>query len=414
MPRTELKTSPELSIKLDDPVASHYPGETVTGEIIRRIHTVSTRAWITIRLYGRTKSKLTIRRNNGNNTTTHHYRGRFNLFGPGEICQKVYDGPVHIPPGGGPQTWRFALIIPTGPSPRSVKMENLQDRSFLPLNDADIAASSLPPTFAFESAGWRERFHCFVEYYLEAEFRQENSSHIAKAAVPIPIPTASIPYPFEKFDLNTRKYPGCIKSQRLIPGMENAELSFRQKTQKLFGSSKVPQFSFSVQVDYPTTIQMQNPNPISFKIRIVPDRARTSDVILDVPQTIKLTSLSMEIEATTSIICDATFSARTANATEKHNFANRVPLLGNRSPITISPDPDAKALDLGALLELSLHPQHASVGGRALPQFGRLYPSFVTYNIKHSHRLRWQLILEAAGESAKFTGEQAVSILAAS
>ncbi|KIN03532.1 hypothetical protein OIDMADRAFT_117635 [Oidiodendron maius Zn] len=413
MPRTGLQTSPELSIKLDGPVASHYPGETLTGEIIRRIHTVSTRAWITIRLYGRTKSKLTIRRNNGSSTTTHHYRGRFNLFAPDEICQKVHDGPVHIPPGGGPQTWRFALIVPTAPSPRSVKMGNIQGRSFLPLNDADIAASSLPSTFAFETARWRERFHCFVEYYLEAEFRQENSSHITKAIVPIPIQTASIPYPFEKFDLNTRKYSACFKTQRLIPGMENTELSFGQTMQKLFGSSKVPQFGFSVQVDYPTIIQMQNPNPISFKIRIIPDRIRTSNVILDVPQTIRLTSLSMEIQATTSIICDATFSSRTASATEKYNFAGQGTILGG-SPITISPDPDAKALDLGALLELSLHPQHANARGRALHRFGQLYPSFVTYNIKHSHRLRWQLILEAAGESEKFTGEQAVSILAAS
>ena len=291
---------------------------------------------------------------------------------------------------------------------------NNQDYSYLPLNAEYIATSLLPSCFAFENLGWGPTFQGFVEYYLEAEFRQENVTHLSTATLPIVVLASSAPDPFKTFDLKTRTHPDCIKTQRLIPGMEDAELSFRQKTQKLFGSSKVPQFSFSVQVDCPTVIQMQNTIPIPFKIRIIPDRRRTSDIIVDVPQTIVLTSLTMKLEATTSVICDGSFSPHTASGTQNHHFGDKGTVLGLRSPITIPSDPDAKALDVGAFLELSLHPQHASVRGKSLHPFAQVYPSFITFNIKHSHRLRWDLILEMVGESLKVSGEQAISILAAS
>ena len=97
-----------------------------------------------------------------------------------------------------------------------------------------------------------------------------------------------MPYPLADFDLKTRIYPACIRTQRLIPGMENAELSFRQKTQKLLGSSKVPLLWYNVHVDYPAVIQLENPIPIPFKVRVVINRQRTSDIIVDVPQKIEL------------------------------------------------------------------------------------------------------------------------------
>jgi hypothetical protein len=414
MPITEVEATQELAIQLENRLASYSPGDAIAGRVVRKTHTVSTRGWVTIRLFGRAKSKLTIRRNNGNNTTTHHYRGRFNFFAPNGTCQKIFDGPVHIPPDGSLQEWPFTLVIPTGPSPSSVKAGNLQDRSFLPLDVGTIAASSLPSSFAFSNHRWREQFHCFVEYYLEAEFRQEKKSQLSRATLPIVVLATSSTYPFESFDLKARTYSGCIQTQRLIPGLESAELSFRQRTQKWFGSSKVPKFSFSIQVDCPAVIQLQNPNPIPFRIRIVPDRKQSSESLVDLPQTLALTSLYMQIEATTSIICDASFSPRTASGSGTYAFAPKGSVLGIRKPITIESGADSKALDLGALLGLSLHPQHANARGKPLPQFGKIYPSFVTYNIKHSHRLRWELSLETAGEVMKITGEQSVSILAAS
>lgn len=412
MPKTGPSGSPELTIKLDANRLCYNPGDTIIGGVSRNVLTVSTRAWVTVRLYGRAKSKLTVRRSNGNSTTTHHYRGRFNLLAQTETCQQLFDGPVHIPPNSNAKIWPFAITIPTSPCAHAVKSGNAQDRSFLPLNDGVIAASSLPSSFMFEKDGYHKQFHGFVEYYLEAGFRQENSNHLSKATLPLTVLETPSPYPFQNFDLKSRESYHCIKTQRLVPGMENADLTFHQKAQKFFSSSKVPQYAFSVKVDYPTIIQMQNPNPISFKISIVPNREQTSDIIVDVPQTITIATLSMELQATTSIICDGTFSSKTASGTIKHPFGF---LVGHRSsPITITPGPDTKELDLGALAGLSLHPRQAYARGQPLQAFSLVYPSFVTYNIKHYHHLKWDLVLKAAGESVKVSGLFPVSILAAS
>lgn len=414
MPKTRVEASNELGIQLDHHQASFRPGDIITGAVIRKIHTVSTRARVTVKLYGRVKSKLTKHRHNGNGRTTDHYRGRFNLIAQNELPHKIFDGPVHIPPAGNPQMWNFSLHIPMGPSPSAVKTGNSQDRSYLPLTDEAITVSSLPSSFAFERAGWNEEIECFVEYYIDAELWQENTTHLSKASLPITVLEAPIPYPMQTIDLKTGTYSGCFKSQRLVPGMEDAELTFHQRMQKLFGSSKVAQFGFYVQVDYPTTIQMQHPSPIPFKVRVVSDRGRTSDIIADVPQTINITSLNIQIEATTSIICEGTFSSKTASGTRMYDFAEKGTMLGVRSPIAISADANSKPLDLGALLELSLHPNHANARGKPLYSFGVLYPSFVTYSIKHSHRLKWELGLQAAGESTSISGCHPVCILAAS
>jgi hypothetical protein len=119
----------------------------------------------------------------------------------------------------------------------------------------------------------------------------------------------------------------------------------------------------------------------------------------------------MELHATTSVKCGA---SKTANGTHKHHFADKGTVLGLQSPITLPSDPDAEALDVGAFLALSLHPQHAYARGKPLHRFGPISPSFITYNIKHSHELRWELTLEVAGESITIIGQQPVFVLAAS
>ena len=412
MPKTERKATPELAIELDENLATYCPGDTIIGGVVRKVHTVSTRAWVTIKLHGRAKSKLIERRGDGSS----YYRGRFHFFNLNKTGQTLFDGPVHIPPGGDPQVWPFALTIPTRPFPGAVKQGNIQDRSYLPLTDEAIAASSLPSSFAFDNKSSSLNFHAFVEYYLEAAFREEKDSSPTTATLLIILRADSTPYPLTTFNLISRIHPGYIKTQHLIPGMESTELSFHQKTQRFFGSSKVPQFSFSVYIDSPTVLQMQNPIPIPFKIRIVPNREQTSDIIADVPQTIMLTSLTMELKATTRIMCEGHMGPHTASGTKEYNFAPEGTVLGLNNPINIplSSDSETTALDVGAFLGLSLDYRCAKSRGKQLRQFGNLYPSFVTYNIRHSHQLSWELILEVAGEKTKIFGLQPVSILGAS
>lgn len=422
MPQTFSKSGPELAIRLESQSIYNNPGDTIIGTVVRKEPTVSPKALVTIKLYGRAKSKDTVRQGN----TSREYSGCFNLLSEGDIFEKLFEGPVHIPPEGGAQSWPFALTIPMAPSPRSVISWHTKEYSYLPLDAATIAASSLPASFAAIDCGWGD-VQAYVEYYLEAQFRQETHSaaqflshsavpHVStsNATLPILLQGDSLPYPLEDFRLQKRIFPGSIKSQHLVPGMENSELSFHQQMRQFLGSSKVPEFHFNVHVEYPGVIQLQNPNPIPFKIHIVPDRERTSDILKDISYTLEITSLTMAIISGTSIICSGGSSPHRAYDSNKHKFAKKKTVLGLPDSINIQSGSDSKAFDIGASLDLNLLSEHVTVRGKKMDRFRRIVPSFITYNIKHSHQLKWELDLELSGESTRITSQMPVSVLAAS
>jgi hypothetical protein len=68
----------------------------------------------------------------------------------------------------------------------------------------------------------------------------------------------------------------------------------------------------------------------------------------------------------------------------------------------------AVALDLGSLLNLSMANAPIRHGG-----FFKLllYPSFTTYNIKHTHQLRWELKLTVAGKSTMVSNVMDVTLV---
>lgn len=409
MPRTALKSSPALAIELEDPKSSYLPDDIILGRVTRHAHTVSPECWVTIKLFGRAKSKLTV--NNGQNRNV--YRCRFNLF---ETHEQLFHGPVHVPPDGDPQTWPFAIAIPKGPSSRLVSKSHEQKYSNLSLKQEDIETQSLPPAFYFLSDSWgAKKFHGYVEYYLEAEIRLSGSGGTTSiATLPIFVRPPSSPIPITDFDLKSRAYRGLIKTQRLVPGMEDAELSFKQKTQKFFRTSKVPEFNYLLQVDYPMVIQLGNPNTIPFKIRLLPNRERTSDIIQDVPQRVTLTGLTMELRSTTAVRCAGLFTSHDADKTVKQPI-HLEQIMAGVGPIVIPSSFGEEAIDLGALLDLRLDSRVPHAMGRRLSPFeSPLEPTFTTYNIKHSHTLKWEVTISVAGETTSESREYPITILAPS
>lgn len=406
MPITRRKATPELAIYLEKTPTSFSPGDTLVGAVVRTAHIVSTRAWVTIKLYGRAKSELTEDSGDCGPPSI----ADFKFFSPNDTCQDLFDGPMHIPPEGGRQTWQFALTIPKRQSPRSVKAGHTDNNSYLPLTDDAITASPLPSSFLFNSVDMHgQPNHCYVEYYLEAELRQQSDFSLINATLPIIVQAVPVSSQPQSYNLRTKTIPSHVRTQRLIPDIKDTGLSFRQKIQKFVHSSKVPQFSFDVQVDYPTIIKIQNTAPIPFMIRVIPDHNKTSEVVG--PQTVTLVSLRMNLISATSMIHTGNLTSTGAIGKIDHYFAPKDTVLGIHGPITIPSDPDSKALDIGALLQLSLDTRCARTGDRAWPRFSQVFPDFVTYNIKHSHSLRWELHLEVAGEIIKATGQYHVTIL---
>lgn len=250
--------------------------------------------------------------------------------------QQLHQGPIHVPSSSEPVSWEFAIEIPTRPSPRAVTSEMKDpEASYLPLATAD--EHPLPSSFATSGRRHNTRFEAYVEYHLEATLRQQGSSHHGAgdsltATLPISVRAPPMPYPLTDFDLRRRSAPFAASSYRLVPGMETAELTFKQKSKKFFGSSSVPMFGFTLQYDSPGVIQLDNPAPIPFRVRVVPDGRRTSEVIQGVPQVVTLSSLELVLKADTSVVAPGTFGSHTGDDTVKHNiqlpvaFAGSVPL----------------------------------------------------------------------------------------
>jgi hypothetical protein len=184
MPRTVSKGTPFLEILLDEGRSTYQAGDTITGRVVRNAPVVSARAWLTIQVHGRSKSKKTVSRGKAG---TSIYRGRFNFFAPGQNRQQLFDDPIHIPPNGALKEWPFAVTVPSELDPSTVATGNEQKYSYLPLGPQDVVTHSMPPVFYASGIWMATTYQCYVEYFLEAEL------HVEGAAGPTNIDTATLP-----------------------------------------------------------------------------------------------------------------------------------------------------------------------------------------------------------------------------
>lgn len=409
MPRTVAKSSPALEIMLDGAPDSYRPGDVITGRVSRSAAVVSSQASVIIELHGRSKSKMTVSRGQAG---TSIYRNRFNFFEPEQNRQQLFHGPIHIPTDGEAKEWSFAVQIPSGLDPAAVAKGNVQKHSYLPLGTQDVASHPMPPVFHTSGVWMTTTYHCYVEYFLEARLQVESSGDNAdKATLPVNIIPASTPDLITDFNLTRRSFLARISTHRLMPGMENADLSFHQRTQKFFGSSKVPQLAFSVQVDCPSILQLGNHNHIPFRVHVTPDHSQSTDAIKDSSVPVTLTAMTFEIKAATKMICRGTIASHTSSETRRVGFDLKPVIAQLQSPIVLPSGEKTEPLDIGELLDLKLA-SVAPLGRRLFSSYkGQLYPSFDIYNIKHTHRLKWALTLSAAGESTELSSEEDITLL---
>ncbi|KAH6884404.1 hypothetical protein B0T10DRAFT_130604 [Thelonectria olida] len=406
MPRTTPASSTNLGIRLES--IQYAPGDTIIGCVYRKGHIVSPKASVTISLHGRTKSKMVVSRG-GNSSST--YRGRFNVLGGPDGTQKVFDGPLHIPAGGEEQVWPFALALPTHVENIGLGVHVPKDHSYLPLDPEVVATHELPETFAIHHHGFSTNMEGFVEYFLRAEMRamgHSSTGGMHEATLPFTLRALSSEPPIVDSRLRKIKTSYSITSYRLVPGMEEAELSLSQKTRQFFSSSKVPTLYFNYQIDTPTVIQLENPNAVPFIIRCSPDWGRTSEIINGLEQQARLKSLSLRIASATVVRCEGSFSPHDADTDDKLDLYIDHAIHALGEPIYIPITDDMPPVDIGELINLRIGYQ-----GRVGPKFrqGTLHPSFTTYNIRHMHQLKWAICAEIAGEDFKASGSHPLTLL---
>lgn len=279
-----------------------------------------------------------------------------------------------------------------------------------------------------------------------------------------------------------------VRTQRLTPEFaDSEELSFKQKTLKLFHSSKVPKYSFDVLVITPGVIQLGSVDPVPFRVAAVPRLGQadeTSDEVRELERTptVSVVSLRMVVKARTEVkvgnsriwdrytdrmdkvvewswmwkegeegmalpVWDRRMgSGANAGADaglkgegkekmalgEKGQFMDeKAALKAGMSPDTwgagggdgggsssggggpaSGPTGEPPARDIGAELGLRFNPTELAYNGGPAKLRALLYPDFMTYNIRRTHELEWEMVLAVAKETVKVSNEQVVRFVA--
>ncbi|KAJ5634311.1 hypothetical protein N7528_002153 [Penicillium herquei] len=400
-----------FKFELAAPVGWTYaPGDVIIGHLVRKEPIVTPEAVITLSFIGRVKVKITHRDNH--NDDIHVYRDDWRLFELGEFV--IHQGPLHLAEGTDEVlSWPISVTIPLEPSPRCIA-GHIQKASFVPL-DADHPVHHILPG-SFHSSGENfatARSDDIVEYWLEAKLRYakgherfdfHNHHHDHEAVQPIymrhPLP------PPDQIEI-PRMLPGVntVSSQRLLPGMEDADLSFKQHFQKFFHSSKVPDFKYNLHFTVPTAFQLDDPNPLSIQLEIVQDPNGTSDSIKDVEQHIQIRKIRMSLRTQTDDCAprDWDLSAFRNEHHDKMNLNLESLFEELESPLVIHTGKRNEPIHIGNIFQLTLHRDGLKSGGRSLHggdsfTSGGIQPSFMTYNIRHHHMMEWKISLSIAGE----------------
>ncbi|KAK1977111.1 hypothetical protein LZ30DRAFT_732584 [Colletotrichum cereale] len=428
MPPTSRTNNNIFSIELVNPSVPSFPGSVIRGNIVRKGPLNAASATVHARLHGRTKAKLVVNRGQSKST----YRSRFGFWGvvTDDVSDTAHQGAINIGAKES-QSWPFSLKIPTNVGEKSVNW-SLTDKEkrdcFIKAppptagGATELPGQPVPGTFHYANSGFGQKWHGYVEFWVEATITVEGTKgsggRTFEATLPIRVNPRPAPWPpISDFELTPRKFPGCVSSHRLVPGMEQAGLSFKQKTRKFFGSSKVPSLNYTVQLICPAAIQLGNPSIIPITLSAVPNREKTSPVIADVPQVMTIESTSMEIETTASIVCSGTFDTHSGSKSWKVPLAKTSRNLNSdEGDLTLTCGPEGEPLDLGAVFGVRLDVLgrviNAHTGNFANPGGGaKVMPSYLTYCIKVEHVLLCELKFLVGGESWALSGRQQIRVL---
>jgi hypothetical protein len=394
-----------LGIQLEGSRSRFSPGDVVIGKIYRTAPTVAPDARLTIKLRGRSEASVIMARG----MTHRDYFGQFNLIDSQATTQVLQaDKPLHIESTSEGTSWPFAITIPTMIDHDSLTGPRICLRSsFLPLSPDGVATEPLPS--AFRSRGFRSGIGAFVEYVLEAELelRERGKTKTSRAALPLQVQQFLTEPPITDFGLKRHSYNRRIISQRLVPGLKDSGLSFTQMAQQLIGSSKLPNFVFKVHVELPTILQVENTNYMPLRIGIEPVWNHTSEIIHDVPQKIRLESLVMRLKPVIKVecgelkACDSQEIELIAAGAVRASGEDVYMSWGTLGTGDSKVGPEVEFIDVGGLLDFRL--------GRY--SLGKLYPSFTTYNIKHTHQLSWEIRGIFDDEKIKMAASHDVKVL---
>ncbi|KAF4964253.1 hypothetical protein FSARC_7807 [Fusarium sarcochroum] len=386
MPQAVAKNGHQLAIRLDRADHTYAPGETLTGHVCRKSDIVTPKATICISLHARSKSRMVSRR--GHLTSTH--RGRFDLVKSTDYSQTIFDGPLHITINDNEQIWAFSITLPTHVDLSTLRSMTDQNQSYVSTNARDASDYRLPPTFLIERYEYMSGMSAFVEYYLQAELKvsSRGSTNTTDAILP-----------FKMLHLNPE------------PSRNRPSLHLLQHH---ISTQSDPNLEFDIQIQIPTVLQIDNPDPLHLTVLAIPS---ATNYLQYLSRKICITRIFLNVIARTEIKCPTRKAVRQADNETRINLhaedAHRkygeelyVPWKrltteeqASQNSFRTSDMESQVPLDIGKKI------------GILVERRQDLYATFTTFNIQHTHHLKWEMTVQIEGNSFELSGEDPIKIL---
>ncbi|KAJ5924234.1 hypothetical protein N7466_008421 [Penicillium verhagenii] len=400
------------------------PGDTVIGDVVRCAPIVTADANVNLFLRGRIQTSRSSVGNSGSFSTDPAIATSQPVASEQILLAKrypIFQGPLHIPDGGNPISWSFTTEIIPDP-PRRV------------YGKFDVSYEYLPGTTGSVGRNGMATSTAWIDYYLEAELRylekgtfgQNDIERTCTALYPITLRHQPL-NEFEEFGITEHIFKRKVRSHRLLPDAPLSPLTMKQRAQKRFGSSKVPELSFQVGVYTPSTIQLDNPAVLPLNL-IIAQGDDTSEEIKKVPRKVWIHSISLSQE--TCIFVKYHGASLEAGYSQPTNNARSIPTksVGSQGSIQNLNLKDAVrrmddfpwevtigdgTVDLGSVLQMVLHSDGLSVAGRRLQKVQPITPSLDVYNIRIMNWLKVELSVTVEEETFILSARAPVTILAA-
>ncbi|KAJ5608244.1 hypothetical protein N7537_004863 [Penicillium hordei] len=409
MSRCDTRGDDKLKFDVAAPTGwSFTPGDTIIGNLVRRAHIVTSEAIVTLTLSSRIHSQLTPRNKEKQVSDDWH------LLYPRE--EVIFRGPLHLPEGSNESlSWPFSLQIPTKPVDMLGK-KRAQASSFLALNGDQTTHHPLPGTFTTLGRDSTLASECFIEYYLSAKLKYNfGSSQVCSATWKV-----DIRHPVEVVErsqleqITHLSIEGKVQSQRLLLAMSDAKLSLKQKTQKLFGSSKVPKFYYQIDLTSPRIVKLGDAHNLPLVLHIALLEDKTSDSLRGTAQEARINWIRLSLVSYTHIIVTDCPPVGTVHR-DRHRFSLNLHLEkvfdSLESPLILPLGHQNASINIGDMFQLVLHLTGLTSSGLRLHDPAPIYPDFVTYNIKHTHAIDWKISITIAGETQVFNQSVPLKVL---
>lgn len=397
-----------LKISLAAPQGwSYIAGDTVIGIVSRHAPIITSEATVQLVLRGRVR----IQTNKGSGASYNRHQEEpiyKQLLIP--ECHTLFQGPLHIPDSSDSIYWPFDIRI----SPYS------QDSAFQFNGDSlpsweEISSSRLPGTFySVGNYTSSSPSACSVEYYLEAEMRYiergEEKVHTSTCPVQVRHTPETI---FRGFGKQRRTLNRSIRGQQLLPG-EREDRSFGRRTREFFihPLNNAPELHYKVEVYAPATVQLGNPSNIPYKLKfeLLP---RTSTALRDTELKVLFNSAKFMIRSETKVTAETT-----AHSLPSMHYS--ITDLGLEQafrkldgfPLMIPLSDKGQTLDIGKMLQLTLHTNGLKAGEKELSATGCVTPNFGTHALRHLNSLQAEFSVTVAGYTTRLYASTPLTIIA--